>query len=67
MQLASKLAKGSGKRTDQVSQAGFSFSSKEKGEFYSTKEGRLKFLQGIALFASKHGNFRVIHCRMVVL
>lgn len=57
MQLASKFAKGSGKRTDQVSQAGFSFPSKEKQEFYSTKEGRLKFLQGIALFASKHGNF----------
>lgn len=57
MQLASKFAKGSGKRTDQVSQAGFSFPSKEKREFYSTKVGRLKILQGIALFASKHGNF----------
>lgn len=58
MKLASKLAEGSGKKTDQVSQASFSFSSQEKGEFYSTRKGRLKFLQGIALFASKHGNFR---------
>lgn len=58
MQLASKLAEGSGKKTDQVSQAGFSFSSQEKSKFYSTRKGRLKFLQGIALFASKHGNFR---------